>query len=69
MFGAQTSVASQIGTEIPPSFATSLSVIYFPQLGYLITIPYKEGVLNPEDFAVTGWEYQVRLVTSRGRLR
>lgn len=44
---------------MPPDFAESLSVIYFPQLGYLINVPYKEGVTDPEVCEQIGWEFQV----------
>lgn len=55
----QSRVASEIGGEIPPGFSPTLSVVYFPQLGYLINIPYSEGVTDPERCESIGWEFQV----------
>ncbi|KAI8819391.1 muts domain V-domain-containing protein [Fimicolochytrium jonesii] len=51
-------VAHELGDIIPPEFATSMNVIYFPQLGYLITIPLKEGMTNQEDFVIEGLHFQ-----------
>ncbi|KAL8291262.1 hypothetical protein RQP46_002240 [Phenoliferia psychrophenolica] len=50
-------VATQISEEIPVDFAESLSVVYFPQLGYLITIPY-DSASGLEPPARDGWQYQ-----------
>ncbi|KAL8291271.1 hypothetical protein RQP46_002249 [Phenoliferia psychrophenolica] len=50
-------VATQISEEIPIDFAESLSVVYFPQLGYLITIPY-DSASGLEPPARDGWQYQ-----------
>ena len=51
-------MATQISAEVPVEFAQSLSVVYFPQLGYLITIPHDgdSGDPIPER---EGWQFQV----------
>ncbi|ORY59033.1 muts domain V-domain-containing protein [Leucosporidium creatinivorum] len=51
-------VADEIGCEIPPDFSATLSVVYFPQLGYLINIPYSDGVTDPERCEAIGWQFQ-----------
>ncbi|KND00198.1 MutS family protein MSH5 [Spizellomyces punctatus DAOM BR117] len=51
-------VAHEISDTIPKEFSTSLNVIYFPQLGYLITIPLKEGMTEREDFVIEGLSFQ-----------
>ncbi|KAI8907567.1 muts domain V-domain-containing protein [Powellomyces hirtus] len=51
-------VAHEISGIIPREFVTSLNVIYFPQLGYLITVPLKEGMTEQEDFAIDGLFFQ-----------
>ncbi|TPX68056.1 hypothetical protein SpCBS45565_g03372 [Spizellomyces sp. 'palustris'] len=51
-------VAHDISNTIPKEFSTSLNVIYFPQLGYLITIPLKEGMTEREDFVIEGLSFQ-----------
>ncbi|KAI6030817.1 DNA mismatch repair protein MutS [Pisolithus orientalis] len=35
-------VAQQISQSVPAEYATSLNVVYFPQLGFLITVPMLE---------------------------
>lgn len=55
----QSRVATDLSCEVPPEFANSLSVVYFPQLGYLINIPFHEGVTDPRMCAQLGWEFQV----------
>ncbi|KAK4699437.1 DNA mismatch repair protein MSH5, partial [Phenoliferia sp. Uapishka_3] len=50
-------IADDISTDIPPDLATSLSVVYFPQLGYLITIPFEsKGSTSPPQW--DDWQYQ-----------
>ncbi|KAI9006039.1 muts domain V-domain-containing protein [Gaertneriomyces semiglobifer] len=51
-------VAAEISTTIPSEFANQINVIYFPQLGYLITIPLKTGMREQEDFEVEGLYFQ-----------
>ncbi|KAJ3042960.1 MutS protein msh5 [Rhizophlyctis rosea] len=51
-------VAREVSKIIPQEFARSLNVIYFPQLGYLITIPLKPNMTNEEDFLIDGLYFQ-----------
>ncbi|KAJ3150451.1 MutS protein msh5 [Geranomyces michiganensis] len=51
-------VAHEISTSTLREFATSLNVIYFPQLGYLVTVPLREGMTQQEDFAIEGLIFQ-----------
>lgn len=34
--------------------------MYYPQLGYLISVPFKESMLDQEQCQAVGWEFQVR---------
>ena len=36
---AQSAVAKEVGKTIPPTFAPTLAIVYWPQLGYLIAVP------------------------------
>ncbi|KAJ3023757.1 MutS protein msh5 [Thoreauomyces humboldtii] len=51
-------VAHEISVSVSKDLVSSLNVIYFPQLGYLITIPLKEGMTAQEDFAIDGLFFQ-----------
>ncbi|KAJ3057389.1 MutS protein msh5 [Rhizophlyctis rosea] len=51
-------VAKEVSKSIPQEFSRSLNVIYFPQLGYLITIPLKQNMTKEEDFLVDGLYFQ-----------
>ncbi|CAG8812394.1 17289_t:CDS:2, partial [Racocetra fulgida] len=51
-------VAREISTSIPTEFASTLNVIYFPQLGYLVTVPLKPEWRDEEDFKIDGLYYQ-----------
>ncbi|KAJ3280380.1 MutS protein msh5 [Borealophlyctis nickersoniae] len=51
-------VAREVSTSIPQEFSRSLNVIYFPQLGYLITIPLKPEWTQQEDFLIDGLYFQ-----------
>jgi DNA mismatch repair protein MSH5 len=54
-------VACEISTTIPTEFSSTLNVIYFPQLGYLITVPLKPEWKNEDDFKIDGLYYQVKI--------
>lgn len=45
---------------MPPGLAGELSVVYFPQLGYLITIAYEPEVTDAGKYGQFGWDFQVR---------
>ncbi|KAI5479415.1 hypothetical protein MNV49_003559 [Pseudohyphozyma bogoriensis] len=49
-------IAADISQEVPATFADTLSLVYFPQLGYLIAVPYaNDGNPPPEP---EGWDFQ-----------
>ncbi|CDR44185.1 RHTO0S09e00958g1_1 [Rhodotorula toruloides] len=51
-------VAVEISQEVPPGLAGELSVVYFPQLGYLITIAYEPEVTDAGKYGQFGWDFQ-----------
>ncbi|KAJ1563544.1 hypothetical protein HK096_000526, partial [Nowakowskiella sp. JEL0078] len=51
-------VARVVGEKIPHDFAKTINVIYFPQLGFLVTLPFRENMKNQEDFVVEGLKFQ-----------
>lgn len=53
-------VAQQISQSVPAEYATSLNVVYFPQLGFLITVPMLEEWTSGAGIKVLeGWSFQV----------
>ncbi|CAG8455855.1 185_t:CDS:10, partial [Acaulospora colombiana] len=52
-------VAREISTIIPSEFASTLNVIYFPQLGYLITVPLKPEWTVEQDFQIDDRELEI----------
>lgn len=60
---AQSKVAEDISETVSPDYASSLNVVYFPQLGYLICIPLREEWKSGDGIIVMeGWTFQVCLV-------
>ncbi|BGP56954.1 hypothetical protein JCM8202v2_004590 [Rhodotorula sphaerocarpa] len=51
-------VASEVSQDVPAGLAQELSVVYFPQLGYLVTIPHEEDETDLARFAELGWDFQ-----------
>ncbi|EJU03123.1 hypothetical protein DACRYDRAFT_50578, partial [Dacryopinax primogenitus] len=52
-------IALEISRHVPPQFASELNVCYYPQLGYLITIPLRDEWQGEADFqAMPGWAVQ-----------
>ncbi|KDE06931.1 hypothetical protein MVLG_02818 [Microbotryum lychnidis-dioicae p1A1 Lamole] len=51
-------IAQRISLDIDSSFVQTLSVVYFPQLGYLIVVPYTEEVIQAENYGPVGWSFQ-----------
>ncbi|KAJ3130217.1 MutS protein msh5, partial [Physocladia obscura] len=51
-------VAKDIAKAIPDSFSDSLNVIYFPQLGYLITVPLQPHMTTQESFIIESLDFQ-----------
>ncbi|TDL23286.1 hypothetical protein BD410DRAFT_176959 [Rickenella mellea] len=57
--GVLSRVAEQISTTVSPDYATSLNVVYFPQLGFLICVPLQEEWKGDSGVKVNdGWAYQ-----------
>ncbi|KAI6147241.1 muts domain V-domain-containing protein [Pisolithus tinctorius] len=55
-------VAQQISQSVPAEYATSLNVVYFPQLGFLITVPMLEEWTSGAGIKVLeGWSFQERI--------
>ncbi|KAG7088348.1 hypothetical protein E1B28_012352 [Marasmius oreades] len=52
-------VAEQISQTVPEDYATTLNVVYFPQLGFLICVPLREEWQSEEDIkTMNGWTFQ-----------
>ncbi|KAI6129695.1 muts domain V-domain-containing protein [Pisolithus croceorrhizus] len=52
-------VAQKISQAVPAEYATSLNVVYFPQLGFLITVPMLEEWASDAGIKVLeGWSFQ-----------
>ncbi|KAI9573599.1 DNA mismatch repair protein MutS [Boletus coccyginus] len=59
-------VAEQISQTVPEDYAESLNVVYFPQLGFLITVPMREEWETETGIKVLdGWSFQVNAVLTR----
>ncbi|KAJ3125773.1 MutS protein msh5 [Nowakowskiella sp. JEL0407] len=52
-------VAREISPRIPTKYAKTINVLYFPQLGFLVTIPLSEDIKEAGDFEIEGLIYQV----------
>ncbi|KAI1310797.1 MutS protein msh5, partial [Mortierella claussenii] len=50
--------AKEISSTIPSDFTSTINVIYFPQLGYLITMPMNPNWKTDQDFYLEGLCYQ-----------
>ncbi|GAA5864913.1 hypothetical protein JCM3774_004270 [Rhodotorula dairenensis] len=51
-------VAGDMAREVPTELARELSVVYFPQLGYLVTVAQQDDEVDVASFAEIGWTYQ-----------
>ncbi|TFY68394.1 hypothetical protein EVG20_g3567 [Dentipellis fragilis] len=52
-------VAEDIAETVPPDYATSLNVVYFPQLGFLVCVPMLDEWKSDEGIRVLdGWTFQ-----------
>ncbi|VDC00678.1 unnamed protein product [Peniophora sp. CBMAI 1063] len=52
-------VAEEISDIVPPDYATTLNVVYFPQLGYLICVPMLDEWKTDSGIRVLdGWTFQ-----------
>lgn len=56
---AQTRAAEEVCQQVPPGFAESVSLVYFPQLGYLINVPFSDETLIEGRCEEVGWDFQV----------
>ncbi|KAL5519837.1 hypothetical protein ACEPAG_1497 [Sanghuangporus baumii] len=56
--GVLSRVATQISETVPADYTSSLNVVYFPQLGFLICTPMKEGWSNSSVDVFEGWSFQ-----------
>ncbi|KAF9348822.1 MutS protein msh5 [Mortierella sp. NVP85] len=57
-------IAKEISQTIPSDFTSTINVIYFPQLGYLITVPMNPNWNSDQDFHLEGLVYQELVVDS-----
>ncbi|KAF9949286.1 MutS protein msh5 [Mortierella alpina] len=55
-------IAKEISITIPSDFASVINVIYFPQLGYLITVPRNPNWKSEQDFCLAGLSYQIDIM-------
>ncbi|KAI0755181.1 DNA mismatch repair protein MutS [Daedaleopsis nitida] len=54
-----TNVAEQVSRTVPPDYTTSLNVVYFPQLGFLVCVPMKDEWRTEAGITVLeGWSFQ-----------
>ncbi|KAF9193313.1 MutS protein msh5 [Haplosporangium sp. Z 11] len=51
-------IAKEISQTIPSEFTSTINVIYFPQLGYLITVPINPNWKTDKDYHLEGLSYQ-----------
>ncbi|GAA5919798.1 hypothetical protein JCM6882_003420 [Rhodosporidiobolus microsporus] len=52
-------IAARISQELPPTLGVQeLSAVYFPQLGFLLTIPYEPDVVDAGKYGAVGWDFQ-----------
>ncbi|KIY71247.1 hypothetical protein CYLTODRAFT_346399 [Cylindrobasidium torrendii FP15055 ss-10] len=52
-------VAQKLSTVVPPDYASSLNIVYFPQLGFLICVPMREEWRGEAGISVIdGWTFQ-----------
>ncbi|EJD50894.1 hypothetical protein AURDEDRAFT_135210 [Auricularia subglabra TFB-10046 SS5] len=58
-------ISVQIAAEVPHDVVPALNVVYFPQLGFLISVPLPEGWNSEEPlFGVPDWSYQFNTESS-----
>ncbi|CDO75430.1 hypothetical protein BN946_scf184916.g14 [Trametes cinnabarina] len=52
-------IAIRVSATIPPDYASSLNVVYFPQLGFLVCVPMQDDWHGEEGIKVLdGWTFQ-----------
>ncbi|KAJ3059989.1 MutS protein msh5, partial [Podochytrium sp. JEL0797] len=51
-------VATETARSVPPQFVDGLNVVYFPQLGYLITVALQSHMTTKESFEIQGLLFQ-----------
>ncbi|KAF9141882.1 MutS protein msh5 [Mortierella sp. GBA39] len=57
-------IAKEISVTIPSDFTSIINVIYFPQLGYLITVPRNPEWKSEEDYELEGLTVQFSTETT-----
>ncbi|KAI0662083.1 DNA mismatch repair protein MutS [Cubamyces menziesii] len=63
-------VAMQVSATIPADYASSLNVVYFPQLGFLVCVPMQEEWQGESGVEVLdGWTFQRCVVRSNRHIR
>ena len=55
-------VATDVVESVPPEFQSSLNVLYFPQLGYLIAIEMSLSMKEDKNYQLEGLQFQVILM-------
>ncbi|KAF9433070.1 MutS protein msh5 [Entomortierella beljakovae] len=55
-------IAKEISSTIPSDFTPTINVIYFPQLGYLITVPMNPDWKTEQDYQLDGLSYQIKSI-------
>jgi hypothetical protein len=51
--------AQEIAPDLPPEWRQKLNVVYFPQLGYLVSLPMSDYMIETNDLEVRGLVFQV----------
>ncbi|GBE85060.1 hypothetical protein SCP_0702460 [Sparassis crispa] len=52
-------VAQNVSAKVPPDYASTLNVVYFPQLGFLVCVPMLEEWKTEQGITVLdGWSFQ-----------
>ncbi|KAL6304396.1 DNA mismatch repair protein MutS [Sparassis latifolia] len=53
-------VAQNVSAKVPPDYASTLNVVYFPQLGFLVCVPMLEEWKTEQGITVLdGWSFQM----------
>ncbi|KAH6591068.1 hypothetical protein BASA50_009068 [Batrachochytrium salamandrivorans] len=56
-------VAATVAQTLSPGIATSLNIVYFPQLGYLVAIPLHSSIYPLQDYTIEGLSFQFSTAT------
>ncbi|KAI8986224.1 DNA mismatch repair protein MutS [Trametes punicea] len=62
-------VAARVSATVPPDYTSSLNVVYFPQLGFLVCVPMQDDWHGEGGIKVLdGWTFQAHMDTHIGDL-